>query len=265
VVKSFFRHFVVALVALAALSAGPALAWKGMFDRTLVDRAVMAFQEGEYSRVHKLLGTDETADDPRAWYVLGRMFQEGLGGYVLDVQRAERLYRSAAEAGHVDAMLSLADMFARGAGVRPNFSIARIWYERAAKAGNVPAMVLVANDYAGGNGAPPDYQRARVWYEQAASAGNNVAMMALANFYRNGLGVELSFVEAVMWYRLAIRNGNQEAIAAEALVNRFLSPDEQTDAAQRVAEWERLAGWKTDAGVTPAPAAAPSSISPASP
>lgn len=250
-VNPFLRHFLLSLVAMVALGAGPAQAWKGLFDRTLTDRAVMAFQEGKYSRVRELLGTDETADDPRAWYVLGRMYHEGLGGYALDVRRAEKLYRSAAEVGHVDSMLALADMFARGAGVRANFAVARIWYENAAKAGNVPAMVLVANDYAGSNGASPDYQRARVWYEQAAATGNNAAMAALASFYRNGLGVELSFVEAVMWYRLAIRNGNQESVAAEALISRFLSPTELADADRRVAEWERLAGW----GATPSAAA----------
>lgn len=258
----FFRHFVLMLLMLTALGASPAQAWKGLFDRTLVDRAVMAFQEGDYSRVRKLLGTDETADDPRAWYVLGRMYQEGLGDYLPDVRRAEKLYRSAAEAGHVDAMLALADMFARGTGVRANFAVARIWYEQAAKVGNVAAMVLLANDYAGSNGAIPDYQRARVWYEQAAATGNSSAMVALAGFYRNGLGVELSFVEAVMWYRLAIKNGNQEAVAAEAMLTRFLSPTELADAERRVAEWERLAGWKTAPTEAPAPGVAPAATTP---
>lgn len=251
-VNPSFRRFLLSLLAMVALGAGQAQAWKGLFDRTLTDRAVLAFQEGHYDRVRDLLGTDETADDPRAWYVLGRMYHEGLGGYALDVRRAEKLYRSAAEAGHVDAMLALADMFARGAGVRPNFAVARIWYERAARAGNAPAMVLLADDYAGRNGATPDYQRARVWYEQAAAAGNNAAMAALANIYRNGLGVDLSFVEAVMWYRLAIRNGNQEAVSAEALVSRFLAPAELADADRRLREWEQLNGW------TPAPPAADS-------
>ena len=254
VVNRFCKRFLLLLAVMLTVGTGPAQAWKSVFERTLTDRAVMAFQEGNYSRVRELLGTDETADDPRAWYVLGRMYQEGRGGYALDIKRAEKLYRSAAEAGHIDAMLALADMFARGSGVSPNFAVARVWYERAAKAGNVPAMILVANDYAGTNGASPDYERARVWYEQAAAAGNNAAMMALGNLYRNGQGVELSFVEALMWYRLAIKNGNQDAVTAEALVSRFLTAGELADADQRVAEWERLAGWGVTAG---SPAVAP--------
>lgn len=238
---------VVVLVATLALGQGQAWAWKGLFDRTLTDRAVLAFQEGKYSRVRDLLGTNETADDPRAWYVLGRMYQEGLGGYELDLQRAEKLYRAAAEVGHVDSMLALADLFARGAGVRPNAAVARVWYERAAKAGNVSAMLLLANDYAGSNGAAPDYERARVWYEQAAAAGSSEAMSALGGLYRNGLGVEVSFVDAVMWYRLAMRHGNQDAVAAEALLVRFLSPAEQAETGRRLAEWEGLTGWKPEA------------------
>ncbi len=238
-----FRRVVVVMVATLVLGQGEAWARKGLFDRSLTDRAVLAFQEGRYSRVRELLGTDETAGDPRAWYVLGRMYQEGLGGYELSLQRAEKLYRAAADGGHVDAMLALADLFARGAGVRPNAVVARVWYERAAKAGNVTAMVLLANDYAGSNGAAPDYERARVWYEQAAAAGSGPAMSALGNLYRNGLGVEVSTVDAVMWYRLAARNGSQEAVAAEALLARFLSPAELADADRRLTEWESLTGW----------------------
>lgn len=249
-----FRRTVVALVAILALGQGQAWAWKGLFDRTLTDRAVMAFQEGKYSRVRDLLGTDETADDPRAWYVLGRMYQEGLGGYELDLKRAEKLYRAAAEVGHVDSMLALADLFARGAGVRPNAAVARVWYERAAKAGYVPAMLLLADDYAGRNGAAPDYERARVWYEQAAAAGSGAAMNALGSLYRNGLGVDISFVDAVMWYRLAVRNGSQDTVGAEALLVRFLSPADLAEADRRLAEWKGLTGWAPEtapAGTAP--------------
>lgn len=241
--QHIFRRALVVLVTALALGQGQAWAWKSLFDRSLTDRAVMAFQEANYARVRDLLGTDETADDPRAWYVLGRMYQEGLGGYELDLKRAEKLYRAAAEAGHVDSMLALADLFARGAGVRPNAAVARVWYERAAMAGNVPAMVLLANDYAGSGGAAPDYERARVWYEQAAAAGSSVAMKALGGLYHNGLGVDASVVDAMMWYRLAARNGSQDAVAAEALAARVLSPAELAEADRRLAEWESLTGW----------------------
>ena len=242
--KQLHRPALVAVVAATlALAQTPAFARKGLFDRTLTDRAVLAFQEGRYPHVRDLLGTDETADDPRAWYVLGRMYQEGLGGYDLDLRRAERLYRAAAEAGHVEAMLALADMFARGAGVRPNASVARVWYERAAAAGNVPAMLLVANNYAGQHGAPPDFERARVWYEQAAATGSGEAMAALGGLYRNGQGVDLSPVDALMWYRLAKQHGSQDAVAAEALLAGLLTPAEQAEADRRQAEWRGLVGW----------------------
>lgn len=245
VVNQFISRIFFVLVTGLALGQEQAVAWKGVFDRTLTDRAIMAFQEGRYERVRELLGTDETADDPGAWYVLGRMYQEGLGGYEVDMGRAERLYRAAAEAGHVDAMLALADLFARGSGVNVNAAVARVWYERAAKAGNVPAMLLLANDLAGRNGAAPDYARARIWYEQAAAAGSGAAMAALGGFSRNGLGVDLSFVDAVMWYRLAMRHGSQDAVGAEALLVRFLAPAELAEVDRRLGEWEQLTGWRS--------------------
>lgn len=232
----------VILVIMLAGLAGSAAAGS-IFEKTQADQGISAFKSGNYDYARTWLSTKAAADDPRAWYYLGRMYQEGLGGFVVDIKRAEKLYHQSAEKGVTDAMLALADLYARGGGGIPaNFGIARIWHEKAANAGDVNGMYLVARDLSGANGLPPDYPRARVWFEQAASAGNSEAMRALGDLYRNGQGVDVSMVEALKWYRLAVKAGNAEAQTGNNLLTRILPPASQVDADRRALEWEVLTG-----------------------
>ncbi len=231
----------VLLTIMLASAAGNAAA-VSIFEKTQADQGISAFKRGDYKYARTWLSTKAAADDPQAWYYLGRMYQEGLGGFEVDPQRAERLYHQAAEKGVPEAMLAVADIHARGSGVRPNFAIARIWHEKAARLGNVDAMVLLGKDLTGANGLPPNYDQARIWFEQAASAGNGEAMRALGDLYRNGHGVDVSMVDALMWYRLAVRAGNAEAQAGNNLLTRILPADKQADAERRAQEWEVLTG-----------------------
>ncbi len=227
-----------------ALAGAGAEAEASLFKKNGVDQGITAFEEGNYSGARRWLSDQEAAEDPRAWYYLGQLYQQGLGGFPLDIKRAERLYHRAAEEGQPSSMLALADMFARGAGVQANRSVARVWYEKAAKAGSVPAMLQLAYDLTGQYGLPPDYAKARVWFEQAAAEGNSEAMVGLATLYRNGRGVEVNRVEALKWYRLALRYGEPEAGSPEALLRQLTSSQEQAQADQLVQEWEGLVGLK---------------------
>lgn len=214
-----------------------------IFEKTQVDQGISAFKSGNYDYARTWLSTQAAADDPRAWYYLGRLYQEGQGGFAVDLKRAEKLYHQAAEKGVTDAMLALADLYARGGGGVPaNFGISRIWHEKAANAGDVNGMYLVARDLSGLNGLPPDYPRARVWFEQAASAGHGESMRALGDLYRNGQGVDVSMVEALKWYRLAVKAGNAEAQTGNNLLTRILPLASQADADRRALEWEVLTG-----------------------
>lgn len=232
---------VVLLTIMLAGTAGNAAA-VSIFEKTQADQGISAFKSGDYSYARTWLSTKAAADDPRAWYYLGRMYQEGLGGFAVDTKRAERLYHESAEKGVTEAMLAVADLYARGSGVRPNFAIARIWHEKAARAGNIDAMVLLGKDLSGANGLPPNYDQARIWFEQAASAGNSEAMRALGDLYRNGQGVDVSMVDALMWYRLAVRAGNADAQIGNNLLTRILPAEKQADAERRALEWEVLTG-----------------------
>lgn len=228
------------LLAIGLAGTAGSAAAVGVFERTGVDQGIAAFKKGNYSYARTWFSAPEAADDPRAWYYLGRLYQEGLGGFVVDLKRAERLYHQSAEKGIPEAMLALADLYSRGGGVPPNFAVARVWHERAANTGNVDGMVLLARDLSGENGLPPDYDRARIWFEQAAATGHAEAMRRLGDMYRNGYGVDVSMVEALKWYRLAVKAGNADARLGADLLGRILPPDQQASADQRATEWEVL-------------------------
>lgn len=221
------------------------VAQASVFEKTQVDQGISAYQKGDYKLARKWLSSDAAADDPRGWYYLGQLYQNGQGGFDLDLKRAEKLYHQAAEQGQSDAMLALADLYSRGAGVTPNLAVARVWYEKAAKAGSVNGMVHLADDLAGKYGLPPDYDRARVWYEQAAATGSAEAMVGLGSIYRNGWGVDVNRVEALKWYRLAVQYGSQEAQKPEGLLRMLTSLDEQQQADKLAVEWEALVGRDT--------------------
>lgn len=235
VVQGFF------LAVVLSSGAGSAAALS-IFDKTQADQGISAFKSGNYSYARAWLSTKAAADDPEAWYYLGRMYQAGLGGFGVDLKRAEKLYHQSAEQGVQEAMLALADLYSRGGSVEPNAAVAQIWHEKAARAGNIEGMFLTGQDLSGKGNLPADYNRARIWFEQAASAGHSESMRALGDFYRNGQGVDVSMIQALMWYRLAVKNGNTEAKTGETLLSRILPGAQQAEADGRVREWEVLTG-----------------------
>lgn len=224
------------------LASGAGSVAASIFDKTSAGQGISAFKSGHYNHARTWLSTQAAADDPQAWYYLGRMYQDGLGGFVVDLKRAEKLYHQSAEQGVLEAMLALADLYSRGGGVKPNLSVSKAWHEKAARAGSIEGMFLTAQDMTGKNSLPADYNYARVWFEQAASAGHGEAMRALGDLYRNGQGVDVNMIQALMWYRLAIKAGNTEAKAGESLLSRILPAVQQADADGRAREWEVLTG-----------------------
>jgi uncharacterized protein len=71
-----------------------------------------------------------TAGDRRAMYVLGQMYEGGLGG-PQDYQQARQWYEKAAAAGHQDAMYHLAEMYEKGLGVPHDQQRAQQWRAKA--------------------------------------------------------------------------------------------------------------------------------------
>lgn len=86
---------------------------------------------------------------------------------------------------------------------RANYATAlKIWLPKAQQ--NDPeAQVYVGEIYEKGYGLEPDYTMAAKWYEKAANQGNSRAQINLGYLYESGLGVEKDLVTALNWYKKA--------------------------------------------------------------
>ena len=125
-----------------------------------------AFQRDRYAEAVRELKPAAEQGDPRAQYMLGVIFANGLSGE-FDPTVAARWYRLAAEQDYVQAQMELARLYREGIGVRQDRGEMVKWYRRAAELGDVGAQLFVADTYAYGVGPERDLVRAYMWYEIA--------------------------------------------------------------------------------------------------
>lgn len=107
--------------------------------------------------------------------------------------------RKAAEAGDVDAMVSLANRYFDHKGDTYNFAEAMRWWKRAANSGNSSAMRVVGFQ----SGDP---QEALRWYRKAAEAGDPQAMMDLPRISEKA-NVAMDVLEQARWRLEACKKG----------------------------------------------------------
>jgi len=150
-------------------------------------------------------------DFPDAQYRLGYMYEKGLGADK-DVQRAVKLYRSAASEGYADAENLLGILLATGGdGVPQDDAEAVVWYGKAADQGLAKAQKNLGDMYFFGRGVDKDYQQAITWYTKAADQQFADAQFRLGFMTEKGLGTQQSDQAAVDLYQKAARNGSVEA------------------------------------------------------
>jgi uncharacterized protein len=99
-------------------------------------------------------------------------------------------------------MYELAENFSTGAE-------ALQWFNRAADAGNVQAMLSLGGLYlVGSDAAPQNDQDAARWFQKAAGLKNPSAMYNLAGLYEEGRGVARDAGKARQLYQEAAALGN---------------------------------------------------------
>jgi len=191
------------------------------------------------------------ADDARAHYEIGEIYEFGLTGYV-KVKKAMEHYKEAARLGDLNAHFRLATYCSYGYLVDYNmkkaikhynyvydntkyddiklgikttigeiyYSIAvslndpsaRIkWFEIAAEFDHLPSVEFVASAYKDGKGIPQDFDRAVFMYKRAADMGSTHAMNTLGYMYSNGIGVDKNINESLAWYRQSAEAGSSNA------------------------------------------------------
>jgi TPR repeat protein len=112
-------------------------------------------------------------------YVLGVLYQLGVGGVAQDYAQAVALYRLAAAQNLDEAQCNLGCMYLLGEGVAQDVAEALRLFQLAAAQGHPLALFNVALCYEDGRGVRRNKAEAIRWYRRAQAAGYPSAAAAL--------------------------------------------------------------------------------------
>ena len=132
-----------------------------------VEAGVEAWQHGDYDRAVAAWQPLAARGDADAAFNLGHAYRLGRG-VAQDMATAERYYRQAAEAGHVEAQ-AMYGLLLFQAGRRQE---AMPFVQRAAEHGDPRAQYVFGTALFNGDLAPRDWPRAYAYMSRAAAAGS---------------------------------------------------------------------------------------------
>ncbi len=132
---------------------------------------------------------------PKAIFMLGKCFENGIGGEA-DSEKASELYRKAADAGSVSAQKLMAERLLYGIGMQKDVAMALYWLRLAADQHDSEAQFSLGMAYLHGNDVEANATKAVTWLTKAAEAGHSQAMFELGICYANGIGVKRDLAEA---------------------------------------------------------------------
>ncbi len=161
-----------------------------------------------------------------------------------DFVKAARILRPLATRGNPEAEFILGNMYDKGLGVSQDCPLAVKWFRKAADRGNIDAQRMLGSVYdLGRPDVPPDIRLAADWYRKAADQGDAASQRALARAYEEGRGVPKDLVQAYMWFDLTAAHAGSDVDGDIALVERKRLAANLTPA--QIAEAQRLASkWK---------------------
>jgi TPR repeat protein len=149
-------------------------------------------------------------NDMRATAMLGHLLATG-DGVEPNLERAEALYRQAAEAGDLlgQEYLGAHLLAQRDAHFDP--AETAFWLDTAASRGSSHAPFLIGIMFQQGFGVERNAGEAARWFLVAAERGHGGAMFELGKAYLDGEGVAADREEAKRWLEAASANGTDEA------------------------------------------------------
>ncbi len=153
--------------------------WAGLFGSSH-DEGIAAYQRGDYEAAANNLMDAATHDDPEAYFYLGQLYRQGLGGLARNEDNAFRLIKAAATENYSPAEMALADWYKTGGGrIHANANMRVLWLQKAAHQNVVAAQLQLAQIYQQGDGVLADPDLSRHWYQLAAEQGSGEAQRAL--------------------------------------------------------------------------------------
>ena len=156
-------------------------------------------------------------------------------GVTRDTEEAVRLYREAADRSDGRAQYTLGEKFNQGVQARTSGPPdTDLWLRRLARLGESTNPLAVGSDYHFGvDGLAADVAEAFSWYSKAAEQGHVMAWRRLGEMHATGRGTPEDFVRAHMWFTLCAEQGIGDAEAWRDYLAARMSPEQ-------IAESERL-------------------------
>ena len=112
-----------------------------------------------------------------------------------------------ANAGKIQAMYDVGNLYMRGRGVNRNMTEAAKWFKKAADSGNASAQARLGILYFEGRGVKQNYSQALKLLNAAAKQNIPSAYYQLANMYELGTGVRQDLHKSIAWYKKAEQSG----------------------------------------------------------
>ncbi len=140
----------------------------------------------DLDRGSALLDELGSSDSARTLMAVGDVLSGKAPGIQADLPRAIAVYRKAAQAGSVDALLALGDALGALPSAQVDGSAIAAAYEAAAAKGSVDARLKLGDLYVEAAIVPPDLNKAASYYAGAAEAGSVSAQLALASLQAEG-------------------------------------------------------------------------------
>jgi len=154
------------------------------------------------------------------------------------VQNIDAL-RAKADAGDLQAQLTLGSAYNIGKGVPLDYSESIKWFRKAAEKDNPTAQLNLGRAYEDGKGMLQDDAQAVSWFRKAAEQGDPDGLYSLGRMYVSGEGVRHNDVLAYMLFNIATASGHSDAARVRDSVGQLLTPD-QLNAAQSLSTSWRL-------------------------
>jgi TPR repeat protein len=200
--RNIFPPVIAAVTALCAAPRAQAAA---------SDDAWKAFGAKDYKQAFTLGKPEADAGDKNAEYLMGQIYEYGLGAEK-DQAAALDWYRKAAAQGSVGSERQLGWAYAYGRGVDKDPKQAVEWLQKSADGGNAAGMSGLGWCYKHGLGVAQDDGQAAAWFQRAADGGDALGRTNLAWYYWQGVGVRKDAQHAAELFQKAAEQGNDDAM-----------------------------------------------------
>lgn len=210
-------------------------------EKQNMDIAHQAYNQGNFTKAHKIWLEHAENGNPEAQAWLGAMYANG-DGVEVDDKKALTWYVKAAEQGYPMAQSNAGAMYYMGQGTEKNIDQAIKWLSAAAENNDVNGLFNLAVIYTNGEDIEENPEYAAKLYRRAAEQGHYPSQSRLGFMYANGQGIEKDRVQAYLWLTLASQHGIGTALNALESVVKNMSAEEKAMGATLFEQWRNKTG-----------------------